>query len=188
MTRKRKEPETSHFFHAMLLYSDEVNRDLILSPIIDPAIRENSMLSFIISGSSGRSKPLIDSVRKRYGSLKRKALIVDDAAALHTRGRTPEDSYFRLFEANRRKFESGRYGSWTHIGDWAHTFYNRIEDVMDIERSLARQEGELITFCCFREEGFASLNLAVITELMELHNQVIFPATTFNWTPKLRQA
>jgi hypothetical protein len=185
---RRKEPETSHSFHAMLLYSDEANRDLILSPILDRVIRENSMLSFIISGSSGRSKPLIDSIRKRYASFKRKTLIVDDAAALHTRGRTPEDSYFRLFEANRRKFESGRYGSWTHMGDWAHTFYHRIENVMDIERSLARQKGERIIFCCFREEGFASLNLAVLVELLELHNQVIFPAKTFNWTPKLSPA
>jgi hypothetical protein len=186
LTRKKGEPDVSHFFHAMVLYSEEADRDVTLAPTIDGAIKKNSMISFIISEE--RSKPLVVSARKRSHSLKSKALIVRNAAALHARGRTIEDSFSRLFEINQKKFDSGGYRSWTQVADWAYKFYPQVEEVLRVERSLARRGGNLSVYCCFRKEGFASLDPGVIAELMELHHQVIFPATTFNWTPRLGPA
>jgi hypothetical protein len=183
LTRKKDEPD-AHFFHAMVLYSEDADRDVTLTPIIDKAIKKNSMISFVISAK--RSRPLMDSAQKRSRSLKSKALIVLDAAVLQARGRTMEDSFSGLIEANQKKFDLGRYGGWTQVADWAYKFYPQVETVLQVERSLARRGGNLCVYCCFRAEGFASLDPGVIVELMELHHQIIFPATTFNWTPRLR--
>ena len=62
------------------------------------------------------------------------------------------------------------------IGDWAYQVYDAFQTALGVEEALERKFNLV---CCYRGEGFCSLNPRQIARILELHHQVLFGSTLF---------
>jgi len=62
------------------------------------------------------------------------------------------------------------------IGDWMHQTYDDIGVALTVEES---ESNEPNTICCYREEGFWSLDCEQIARVFELHRRVVFGSSVF---------
>jgi hypothetical protein len=62
------------------------------------------------------------------------------------------------------------------VGDWLHLVYGRFHVGLAVEEEEARR-GVRNLICCFRSEGFWSLDVKHISRILELHDEVVFGNT-----------
>lgn len=152
----------------MLLYLNDAERSRLLQPYITACERDDGFLS-ILSGEPGKEKRKLSSSAET---------LVQDARVFVKTGSDPLQSYIELLDEAREQFVLEGFDEWLWIADWAHLAYESFDIVMKDERYRA-EHLDATAVCCYRNGGFSSLLLRDIVELIEMHDVVIFPATTF---------
>ena len=65
------------------------------------------------------------------------------------------------------------------IGDWTHLVYDTFQTALSIEEA---EEGMLNLICCYRGEGFWSLDCKQVTQILERHQRVMFGPAVLEMT------
>ena len=67
------------------------------------------------------------------------------------------------------------------IGDWTYQVYDTFQTALGVEEAIERKFNLV---CCYRGEGFCSLDIRQIARIFELHHQVLFGSTLFQMETK----
>jgi hypothetical protein len=151
----------------LVVYTERRELRRQLSVYLEDAARHLDHLT-VISGQPGEDRRLIPRGKMR-------SFHIHDARRIAARGvRAP-----RLFERilDEESTVSGQRGSkaWTWIGTWEHLLYHDFGPILEIERMI-NARGSPVTVCAFKNEGFCSLPLPQLSELLSLHDSFLFPA------------
>jgi hypothetical protein len=101
------------------------------------------------------------------------ASVVDVTRAL-SKHADPTGSIMSLLKKARSGRQKGSHA--LIIGDWAHQTYGDIHVALAVEESESREDNAI---CCYREEGFWSLECEQIARIFELHRRVMFGSSIF---------
>lgn len=115
---------------------------------------------------------------RRAGIRRKAGPYVNDARKLLVESRSPLDSFTKLWDRMEEEYEP-KHRHWTNIGSFIHEFYPRFEVGLDLEQHLAVRKPQASILCCYRIEGFSSLNPKHIAEVCQLHDRVHFPNAVF---------
>ena len=85
----------------------------------------------------------------------------------------PVGKFFELENETMRNLKN-KTGHCTQLGDWAHLMYKKVEPLVEIERGINDLDGLDSVICCYRIEGFSSINLRHVAQLVELHSRIVF--------------
>ncbi|MDE1852472.1 MAG: hypothetical protein KGI38_01860 [Thaumarchaeota archaeon] len=98
-----------------------------------------------------------------------------DVREILSRNPDPSDEILSTFKAARRNSPPGFPP--LIIGDWAHLSYDDFDAVLNTERKV--EEASLTAICCYRQEGFYSLDPKQIIGVFETHRQTLLGSATF---------
>ena len=68
------------------------------------------------------------------------------------------------------------------VGDWTYQVYDSFQTALDVEEAIERK---LNLICCYKGEGFCSLNTRQIARIFELHHHVLFGSTLIRTETKV---
>jgi len=154
--------------HILVVYRDREELKSQLKGYIARATRAKHRLT-MISDDPGRDRRMVPP----QGS---KLLHMHDARAM-TGGRAgfvgAFQSLVREEWAEARSSESAVSG-WTWIGSWAQLRYGDFDTVLDCERIFSANAPP-VSLCAFKNEGFCSLPAHQIAQVLDLHDEFVFP-------------
>lgn len=109
--------------------------------------------------------------------------LVQDARIFTKRDSTVLRSFTELAEEAGQHFASRGVVNRLLIGDWTYLAYGKFGTAMKVERYIDQrymhEPTHSTVVCCYREKGFSSLPLTEITELFDMHDEIILPGTRF---------
>jgi hypothetical protein len=85
----------------------------------------------------------------------------------------PVAGFFELLSEIRRQLKNNT-GRWVQMGDWVHLLYENVEPLVKIEHGINDIKGLDSVLCCYRIEGFCTLDLKYVAQLAEAHNRIAF--------------
>jgi hypothetical protein len=161
--------------HTALVYSDWHDRN----QLIDSCLNRAGIRWWVPTVLSVR--PEID--RRFFEKMTKKAAArrhppqpsVYDARRISSGSRDPTEEVLSIFK-DALKQSSGSSAPML-IGDWGHLRYDNFETILNLERRL--EEESLSPICCYRNEGFCSLDPKQIIGVLETHRKTFFGSTKF---------
>ena len=67
------------------------------------------------------------------------------------------------------------------VADWLHLVYDRFDVGLEVETWHVRERTPNL-ICCYRGEGFWSLDVKQIARVLELHDRTLFGQNEFRWS------
>jgi hypothetical protein len=158
----------------MIFYHERKDLEELLAPMFSTGVRHKDVVCIFPAKTEKRSQHLAEQV-KRLASNHPK-FIIKDPSVLFAKGSDPV-ARFRdlLIEITQQvKGVKANGGQWIQIGDWVHLMYENGESLVKMERGLNDVVGLDSLMCPYRIEGFCSLDLRYLTQLVEAHNRFVF--------------
>lgn len=161
--------------HTLLVYSDWDDRNRLINSFL-AGIRVRWSSPTVLS-----AQPEIDA---RFFGRKTKTAAthryqspptICDAREFSSGGRNPSDEVVALWKSAQKRAPSATPPIM--VGDYAHLVYDRFEVILDIETKVDAESFSPI--CCYREEGFWSLDPKQIIGIFETHETFLRGSTTF---------
>jgi hypothetical protein len=162
--------------HTALIYTDQRDRNKLISSCVNQANASWSPL-LVLSAQPHSDTRCFRNKMKRSATLRgRPSPVVVDVSDMANSRNPLSDVQSGLKEA-LGDFPEG--STPLVIADWTHQVYDRfsicLEDEEEMERMLEKMTLNLV--CCYRAEGFWSLDTKGIARLFELHRRVLFGST-----------
>jgi hypothetical protein len=165
------------FPHAMIFYHEREDLEKLLAPLFSTGVRHKDVVCIFPAKTEKRSQHLADQVKRL--ALSRPKLLIKDSSVLFAKGTDPvatfRDSLIEIAQQVKEVKDNG--GQWIQIGDWVHLMYEDAETLVKMERGLNDVVGLDSLMCTYRIEGFCSLDLKNLTQLVDAHDRFIFQAS-----------
>jgi hypothetical protein len=162
----------------MILYQDKEHLESVLEPVIAELAKRGGLCSLVSPMPVEDSKFLKGVMRRAGGPKGELGPMVSDARDLLLESPDPLQSFLDLWGQMKDEYQPRPHG-WTNIGCFPHLFYNRPEILLGMERWLNLDSPPAEIICCYRNEGFCSLDPIVTLELLETHQRVQFRTVVF---------
>jgi hypothetical protein len=171
--------------HIALIYTDTRNRNQLLKSIVEPPNADwNSVV--VLS-----SNPKVDALffkGKEWKETCRRARPVSSIDMKRIVGGKHEPANDVIRTTMKSLEHRPEDSAPLVVGDWFHQVYNRFEVGLAVERhhTLSKVRNMI---CCYRGEGFWSLDVIHLARVFDLHDRVIFGTTIFDsaeWQSKRR--
>ncbi len=157
------------FLHTMLLYHGAKDRGEILAPYLSPDVRHGDVVVVLSAKEGEQSQSLAKQVKRLAKS--RPRLVENDWESVASSS-DPVSRYFDLLSETKRHFKN-KPGHFIEVTDYAHLLYENVEPLVKIESGVNDFEGLDSVLCCYRIEGFCSLDLKDMAQLVGLHSRFI---------------
>jgi hypothetical protein len=108
---------------------------------------------------------------REFGQSNRSIVDVTDALS----GDRPARNIASMLKAACRNIRKERRG--LVIGDWLHRVYDEFEIGLEVEE-VVRDSVNLV--CCYRGEGFWSMDINHLARLFEMHDRIMFGTDVFD--------
>lgn len=152
--------------HHLIVYLNRMQLKKMLSIHFGEAVREDQYIT-IISGDPQRDMTILP-------KLLRTSVAICDARSLTEKGVHISTSLATILKQQTQEYESSGSTGWTWIATWEDLFYDDFNPIIDWERVIDTG-GPSKIICCFKNEGFCSLPVQQLLELLKLHTGIIFP-------------
>jgi hypothetical protein len=162
------------FPHAMIFYHERKDLEELLAPLFSTGVRHKDVICIFPAKTEKQSQHLAEQVKRL--ALSRPKLLIKDPSVLFAKGSDPVARFRDLLIeiAQQVKGVKDNGGQWIQIGDWVHLMYENVESLVNMERGLNDVVGLDSLMCPYRIEGFCSLDLKYLTQLVEAHNRFVF--------------
>jgi hypothetical protein len=148
----------------MVVYSNKNEFVASVRPFVSEATRGRRFLTIMSDEPSRDGQMLYNGPRSALG--------LQDAHGLLSGSSDKLSLLKALLTKQEKQYRSGNFEAWTWVANWEHLLYDRFESVLRIEHYFDEPR-PTTTVCCFKNEGFCSLPISQIRELVELHTQIV---------------
>jgi hypothetical protein len=160
----------------MIFYHERKDLEELLAPLFSTGVRHKDVVCIFPGRTEKRSQHLAEQVKRL--ALSRPKLLIKDTGVFFAKGSDPvatfRDSMIEITHQVKGVKDNG--GQWIQIGDWVHLMYENVETLVKMERGLNEVVGLDSLMCTYRIEGFCSLDLKYLTQLVEAHNRFVVRA------------
>lgn len=169
--------------HTALIYDDDKQRDRLIDSCADWSSKQWDSVVVFSSRPDTDSKffrRMVKKVRPRRGL--QSSSMIDLREVLENDESDAADILAILHESRVEPSQGGRRR--LVVGNWLHECYRRFDVGLEVEEG---EEGSRDLICCYRSEGFWSLDVKHIARIFELHDRIMFGSAGFEQTWDLRR-
>jgi hypothetical protein len=159
--------------HTALIYADRRDRDRLIESCVEIADADWRPMTVLSAQPEDDSRSFGSMMRRHRGGGKESLSVIDVRRVLAEK-RNPARGIRSLLSDARRSGKGAR--SPLIVGDWTHRVYDTFQTALQVEEAEERTSNLV---CCYRGEGFWSLNTGSIATIFELHRRVLFGSTVF---------
>ena len=166
----RRVQETVTIPHTALIYLDTPDRNRLLKSVINQEHAHWKSVLVLSSNPRADTKFFLGTAWKQLSPNRRRRVSSVDMKEVCRKEQEPTEDIKSIILTGRQG-ESLKQPPLI-VGDWLHQVYDRFGVGLEVEEAEARR-GMRNLICCYRQEGFWSLDCEQIARTFELHEQVL---------------